>query len=204
MPSGKKAVLKLPFAYTIKIVSWDKPELQFDANVRAGDEATKQRHTFSARESSSELVIETNLAKEKNGKNNSCWSDECDSLLNTGGVARQWNQDCKCFRVDYEIHMPAGTALVLETINGDVELRGLNGPVRAKSINGFVDMDLSANAAGAVHFSSVNGEIYTDFDLDLDKNSTAFNKKVKAPLNGGGQELALETINGDIFFRKRK
>jgi len=52
-------------------------------------------------------------------------------------------------------------------------------------------------------FRSVTGEIYTDFDIELDENSSAYAKKLSTEINGGGaQLLSLETVSGDIFFRK--
>ena len=43
---------------------------------------------------------------------------------------------------------------------------------------------------------------YTDFDINKKGNLTKYSKDIKTQLNGGGPDLELETINGDIFFRK--
>ena len=48
-----------------------------------------------------------------------------------------------------------------------------------------------------------NAVAYTDFDLSLDKKSTAFSKRLNTAINGGGPLIALETISGDIFLRKK-
>ena len=113
------------------------------------------------------------------------------------------NIDCYCLRIDYEITLPAGTSLALETISGDIEIRGHNGPLRAKTISGFVDIDRLLSTAADLEFKSVTGEIYTDFDIKLNDNSSAYSKKVAASLNGGGSSVKAESVSGDIYFRKR-
>ncbi len=53
-----------------------------------------------------------------------------------------------------------------------------------------------------LRFRCVTGEIYTDFDIDLDDSSSAYSKKLSTSINGGGSKrLSLETVSGDIFFR---
>ena len=202
MPSGKKAVLKLPFARTITVKTWDKAELKLTTILKTTREEYKKIHTMEAVDGQEELNIKTDfnkdlMSKEWNG--GQFWCNNCDSLLK----ANVTNTACYCMRLDYEITLPAGTSLALESISGDIEIRGHNGPLRAKTISGFVDIDRTANTAATLEFKSVTGEIYTDFDIDLSGNSSAYSKKVAASINGGGSSLRAESVSGDIFFRKR-
>ena len=69
--------------------------------------------------------------------------------------------------------------------------------------SGYVDVSLAAIHQTRLKFRSVTGEIYTDFDIELDENSSAYAKKLSTDINGGGDRLlSLETVSGNIFFRK--
>lgn len=202
MPTGKKAVLKLPFARTIKVTTWDKAELKLVTILKTSNEELKKIHTMEAVDGQEELNIKTDFQKDfmrKERDNGFFWCRECDSLLNAGIR----NSACYCLRLDYEIVLPVGTALELESISGDIEVRGHNGPIRAKTISGFVDIDRTANTAANLEFKSVTGEIFTDFGIKLNENSTAYSKKVFTSLNGGGSSVRAESVSGDIYFRKR-
>lgn len=203
MPAGKKAVLKLPYARNITVKSWNKPELLFNTTIQTTKEEIRDIHTLDVTDDKEQLSITTGFKKSLDRKNISCcWCDQCDSLLQSG-MAPAGKEQCLCFRVDYDIFLPAGTALSVETISGNIEIKGLNGEIKAKTISGFVDLDHKATAAANLDFSSVTGEIYTDFYITLDKNSSAYSKKVKTGLNGGGGDVVAETVSGDIFFRKQ-
>lgn len=202
MPAGKKAVLKLPFARTITVKTWDKAELKLTTILKSTREEYKQIHTMEVVDGQEALNIKTDFKKDfmqNNWTNGNFWCNNCDSLLNAGTS----NVACYCLRIDYEITLPPGTALEMESISGDIEIRGHNGPLRAKTISGFVDIDRTANSSADLEFRSVTGEIYTDFDIALSKGSSAYSKKVVASINGGGSSLRAESVSGNIFFRKR-
>lgn len=194
--TGRSAKLNLKFASNIQVSSWDKSELYLKTIITYEDESHLKIHEVDIQEMGSQLIIETDYAKKffKNKKYN-CWS--CDEKDNNE------YGDCVCFKLEFVIMMPKGADLALETIAGNIELKDVNGPVKAKSISGFIDLGMKPSQASNLRFKSVTGEIYTDFDVDLDKNSSAFSKRVTAALNGGGAAIDLETVSGDIFFRKK-
>lgn len=194
--SNRSAKINLKFASDIKVSSWDKSELLLKTIITYEKEAHLKIHQMEIQEMGSQLIIETDYAKNffKN-KKHTCWScDEQDK--NEYG-------DCTCFKLEFEIMMPKGADLALETIAGNIELKNIKGPVKAKSISGFIDLGLEESLASNLYFKSVTGEIYTDFDIELDKSSNAFNKRLTTALNGGGAAIDLETVSGDIFFRKK-
>jgi hypothetical protein len=117
----------------------------------------------------------------------------------------------------------AGSA-VAQTVNGDVTVTftRLDGkkPLSLVTLNGDVDVTLPATAKVDFKLKIDNqGEIYSDFELALqdksertveDKRSRGGRYKVKidktvsGSINGGGQEITLNTFNGDILLRKAK
>jgi len=64
---------------------------------------------------------------------------------------------------------------------------------------------------------SDHGEIFTDFDVDIDKTETKTQKTasegmyklkqddwINGKINGGGPEILLKNMDGNIFIRKGK
>jgi hypothetical protein len=199
LPASKKISLNLKFASNIKVSVGSNSEVQLKTYLTATSEAISKYHILTAEESGDRLSIETTyeFVKDKNRKENQCWNCEAEG--------KNWQgEKCLCLQASYEVIVPVGTAVNLETISGDIEIKGLPNEIYAKSISGFVDLSLQSNAKADLNFKSVTGEIYSDFDVKLDGKSTSYSKRLNAPINGGGARIALETVSGDIFFRKAK
>ncbi len=196
LPASKKVVLNLPFARNIIIKTWDKKEVSFKTSIKADNEDIAGIHEMKVKESTDELNIETGYKDQKKNRN-FCGCDQ-DKDNNRGS----WN--CVCLETSYEIWLPKNTILKMETINGNIEIRGLESDISINSINGFVDIAYNAQTKANLDFSTINGDIFTDFDINKQGNLQKFSKNVKTSLNGGGARLELETINGDIYFRKAK
>jgi hypothetical protein len=206
MPPGKRAVLKLPYAHNITVKAWNKAELEFKVSMIASKEELKDIHTLAVEDGKETLRIETDYRKNFNWEKYACcWCRSCDSLYKSGAPPIRYpnEKDCICFRVDYEILLPADAAISIETISGNIETRGLNGELNFKTISGFIDLDRKPNLAADLDFRTVTGEVYTNFDIPLDPKSSAYDVKVRTRLNGGGSEVTAETVSGDIFFRKQ-
>jgi DUF4097 and DUF4098 domain-containing protein YvlB len=90
-------------------------------------------------------------------------------------------------------------------------------PTALASISGDVDISLPADSKGNFSISTTSGEIYTDLDFDAENLSGESRRKgkgvysgfpgavnVNAMLNGGGVEVSLRSVSGDIFIRKAK
>lgn len=212
IPAGKKVEANLKFAKQIDIKSWNRQEIGLRKTIQYSEEELLQIDQQTAREKAGVLVIETDYNIEKSNKDKyRCWS--CDNDNYDG-------KECICFQISYELLLPAGMDLQLETISGDInmvsytgrdlnletisggiEVKDYKGAIRAKSISGFVDFTPGAQGLD-LSFKSVTGEIYTDFNMKLDEGSTAWSKRLNRSLNGGGKKIALETVSGDIFLRK--
>ncbi|MFN3849135.1 MAG: DUF4097 family beta strand repeat-containing protein [Spirosomataceae bacterium] len=131
--------------------------------------------------------------------------------------------------------------LEISNVNGDIKLKNIAGSVSANTINGDVIVnftDVTANSAMAftnlngkidvafpanykanVKLKTDRGDIYSDFDIDIDKtNAKAIQTTDKekglyklkkddwtyGKINGGGAEMTMKSMNGDIFIRKAK
>jgi hypothetical protein len=122
--------------------------------------------------------------------------------------------------------------VTLTHVSGPVVAHALNGdvvatmgapmpdrPTSLSSMNGDIDLTLPADAKATIWIRADNGDIYTDFDLDLESRSMSpevgdvQRKKRKrysvetgmsGTLNGGGAEIRLVTYNGSVYIRRAK
>lgn len=108
-----------------------------------------------------------------------------------------------------------GGAFVANTISGNIEARFTPLPagktVAISSISGNVDVALPAGTKANLTLKALDGEVYTDFDIQYkgpEKSSGSMKKisvgsSLEGTINGGGETIVnLNVINGDIFLRK--
>lgn len=110
-----------------------------------------------------------------------------------------------CVNIDYEVELPAGASVRVSTISGNIEVIGLTGPLDAKSISGFVDLSWPANKGADVALKTISGEVYTNQDVAFGnrKDDSPVGYQLRGALGKGGTAIRLESISGDVFFRKQ-
>ena len=116
-------------------------------------------------------------------------------------------------------------------ISGSVVAHALNGnllvtmtkvsPDKAmsfSSLNGEIDVTLPADIKANVNLKADMGEIYSDFDVAVDKSKpqveesrdkkgryrVSVDKGMRGKINGGGPEYTFKNFQGDIYIRKVK
>jgi hypothetical protein len=129
--------------------------------------------------------------------------------------------------------------LELHNVNGGITATGISGSVVANTVNGDVIVKFkSVDASAAMAFSNLNGkiditlpadtkanlklkcdrgEMFTDFDIEVDKTRPKVETKnedhfhqvkiddwVLGKINGGGSQLELQSQFGSIYIRKAK
>jgi len=194
--ANKKIELDLKYATNIIVHTTDKAETTFKVIMRYNEPGMEKVHALDIEDESDLLSIKTDYdfdAHRPTGK-------EC------LGMNHSFNNNLRyCLTVAYELTVPKNASLRLESISGNIEVIDFTGDLRAKTISGFVDVSMPPSHPTRLKFNTVTGEIYTDFDVPLHKNSSAYSKKVSTAINGdSNQLLSLESVSGDIFFRKVK
>jgi DUF4097 and DUF4098 domain-containing protein YvlB len=106
-----------------------------------------------------------------------------------------------------------------DSVNGSIELRDVEGPVKATTVNGSVRVAFrgplkptrleTVNGSVEVLFhrdssvqydlETVNGRIEADFDLNVEGKYGP--KEARGSLNGGSEALHCETVNGSIRLK---
>ncbi|MGA9118308.1 MAG: DUF4097 family beta strand repeat-containing protein [Bacteroidota bacterium] len=113
----------------------------------------------------------------------------------------------------------AGSA-VAQTVNGEVLVVftrvNADKAMSFSSLNGDIDVTFPASLKATVQLKSEQGEIYSDFDVQMqttaarvDKNEkgkgkyhVTIEKVMRGTINGGGQEMQFNNFNGSIYIRK--
>jgi hypothetical protein len=126
-----------------------------------------------------------------------------------------------------------GGELEIEALNPDIELTNITGPVTLHAINGNLDLTfdnvnqesptsisaingdinfiIPGSTSASFSLSTIHGEIYTDLDINVEQDEdededlhyVGGHRDVNGTLNGGGVEINLNAINGNIYIRKK-
>lgn len=100
-------------------------------------------------------------------------------------------------RVDYEIQVPNGSEVRLETCNGGVQTNGIGGALSCDAVNGSIEV---READGPVRASTVNGSLRVGFRNALKKSHLeTVNGSVEVAFDRASSiRYDLETVNGRI------
>lgn len=121
---------------------------------------------------------------------------------------------------DVEVTNISGS-VVLNSVNGDTEIEfaqiSPDTPMSFTGTNGDIEVTFPANAAFSAKMKTDWGDIYTNFDMQIDNTigdtentnegdtyRVSINKWVVGHVNGGGAEFVFKTLKGDITIRKKE
>lgn len=144
------------------------------------------------------------------------------STVNDGDiVVKNVNGDMDISNVNGDVTMKdVSGSVVANTVNGNIKVNfekiTPDVPMSFTTLNGDVDVTLPSSAKFTAKMKTDQGDIYTDFNMDLSSSPTpkvvTSNKggvyKVTVgdwrygKINGGGPELTFKSFNGDISIRK--
>jgi len=122
-------------------------------------------------------------------------------------------------------------SVTLTNVSGTVVAHALNGkvlvsfnkinkekPMSFSSLNGDIDVTFPPDLQANVIISADRGEVYSDFDGKLQKDTSQPNVEdsrghggkyrvqidstVRGTINGGGQEIKFKNVQGNIYLRK--
>ncbi len=112
-------------------------------------------------------------------------------------------------------------SVVATTVDGDITITFKSVDPKAamafSSLSGNINIDLPADIKANLKLKSDMGEIYSDFEMVIDKAQPKVNRTsqsgmyklevedwVYGKINGGGSELMIKNMQGDIFIKKSK
>lgn len=200
LQGNQTLVFDVDFADQIIIKTWDKKEVLTKVTYNINDNKDNSKFHLDLMETSDNVTFTGTIDDMKSlSENNS---------TDLPGVVIRQEDHCVKLEIDYEIFMPANASVSLETISGNIEMIGCQGPAKIKTISGFIDVSVSQATKADFSLSTISGELYSDLNLKMDKPHAEMRVfvggNVDATFNGGGALFDLETISGDIFLRKLK
>jgi len=110
-------------------------------------------------------------------------------------------------------------SVMANTVNGDIVVTfskvDPNAPMAFSTLNGDIKVTLPVDTKANLKFKSDNGEIFSDFDVVVDKTPAKVDKistpgmyKIKkddwvyGKINGGGAEMLMKNMQGNIYLKK--
>jgi hypothetical protein len=180
--SGKESLsLKILIADSIRILTWDKNEVYAKASVNINENKDNEAYITSFDESDNTVTVNAKFRdKYFKGRNNCCNNTD----------------------IYWQIYIPAKTRFSVETINANITITGETKEMKVKSISGYIDLAIPGSRQADLEFSTISGTMYSDHELSLNKHRSGIPSEIVEKYNNGGAPIRLETISGDIFFRK--
>jgi Putative adhesin len=110
-------------------------------------------------------------------------------------------------------------SVVANTVNGDVNVTfktvDPKAPMSFSTLNGDVNVTLPADTKANLKLKSDNGDVFSDFDIEIDKTPAKIDKTtepglykikkddwVSGKINGGGPEMMMKNMQGNIYVKK--
>jgi hypothetical protein len=199
--TGQKIALNLKFGQRITVEAWDKKEISVKAEVTINAGTLNHAHKLDSTISDQEIEILADLDEEIVGKN--FWCD-CDKQGNWRySIQNKENHKWVCSQIYYTVHLPAGADLDLKTISGDIKITNMKGIIEAESVSGAVDVVIPAGSKADVRLKSVMGRVTSDPDLATEYQGLKpmLARKLNGKLNGGGKNVHLESVMGDVTLK---
>jgi hypothetical protein len=180
--SGKESLsLKIQIADSINVQTWNKDEVYVKASVNINENKDNEAYVTSFDEVGKTLTVNANFRdKYFKGRNNCCNKTD----------------------IFWQVFIPEKVRFSVETINADVTITGQTSSMNIKNISGYIDLAVPADKKADLEFSTVTGKMYSNHELALNKTHSGIPSKIAEKLNNGGALIKLETISGDIYFRK--
>jgi hypothetical protein len=180
--SGKENIsLNIQIADSINVQTWDKKEVYTEASININDNADNAAYVTSFTETSDGVTVNAKFKEDYFKGRNDC---------------------CNKTNIWWRVFIPVKTNVTIETINADLTLKGETGKMNLKTISGYIDLAVAEKKPANLDFSTISGTIYSNLNLTPEKEGNGVPVKIKDTMNNGGSAIKLETISGDIFFRK--
>jgi hypothetical protein len=180
--SGKESVsLKIQIADSISILTWNKNEVYLKGSVNINENKDNEAYETSFDQTGKSVIVNASFRENYfRGKDNCCNKTE----------------------IFWHIYIPENTRFTVESINADITITGQTKDMKVKSISGFIDLAVPSGKNADVEFSTISGRMYSNHNLTLNEKHNGTPSKIIDKLNNGGPPIKLETISGDIYFRK--
>lgn len=200
---AERVTLNLKFGDRITVRAWDNNEVSFRAEIEINGGALDDALLLEFADDASGIAVSADYDGEriKEGRR-----EDCPSRHSTISWSSGEGGYAVCATITYTVFVPRRSDLTVDTISGDIEMEGLEGPVDARSISGYVDLSWPEGREADLSLKTVTGEAFSDLESIRFTNRQQSAPLVGYRLNGmigeGGPDIRLESVSGDIFLRR--
>jgi hypothetical protein len=198
IPFSPKNFVSMNFQISdsIHIITWKKDEVYIRSSIDVNDNQNNDDYKMVFDETGSTVNVSAKL--------------ETDNIRRSGKDSNNNNNCCCCCnnyrtKIFHEVYVPENVDFSVETINGNIIIAGNTAEIRARSISGFIDLAIAPDRKAEVKMHTITGTMYSNIDLLPASRhiKQVGGGSISAQLNGGGSKsIDLQTISGNIFFRK--
>ena len=108
--------------------------------------------------------------------------------------------DCKTMSGDIRCRTVRSESIAASTMSGDLRVGAsvpMGGKVDLKTIDGDVELTIPADTSASIHAESKAGSVTTGF-ADLRNSIGGNGKRLDGVIGGGGAEIAVSVVSGDV------
>jgi Putative adhesin len=125
--------------------------------------------------------------------------------VNGSVIAEDMGREVRADTVNGSIRVSTAAWAQADTVNGSIKARmgaaDWTGTLKLDSVNGSIDLEMPDDLNADVKFSSVNGQMRSDFPLTITGNIGP-GHSAHGKIGNGGRELVIDTVNGNVELRK--
>ena len=127
----------------------------------------------------------------------------------SGGIeARDLRSDVEANTVSGDIFVSTSEMAWANTVSGDIEMEmgSLDwDEMDLNTVSGDITLWLPRDFAADLHFSSLSGDMNSDFQLTLEggQRRSWVGSNIRGTIGGGGRDLNVRTVSGNLDLRRR-
>jgi hypothetical protein len=176
----------IQIADSIRVVTWNKSEVYIKASIDINNNKDNEVYKTDIDASGNSIDV---IAKFDDAKREAGYNDSCHCCCNYRS------------KIYWDVYIPENAPFSVETIDGNIIIEGKTQQLKAHSISGFIDLSFESSRKADLRISTITGTIYTNLAINAPSERHGGNEVV-SQYNGGGKDVDIETISGDIFLRK--
>lgn len=226
---------------SIKVTGYAGKEVIIDAETIPSQNSSKKERVDESATGMKRITPRNGLelsAEEKNNKVNVNSSSHRQSINLTIKVPQQFSLKVSTINNgDIVIDNVTGE-MEITNVNGDITMTSVAGSAVANTVNGVIKANFKSVTDSPMAFTTLNGnvditfpatvkmnakvksdrgEVYSDFDMDIDKSTpkgvrsnqngmykVSIDEWIQGKVNGGGAEVMMKNMHGNIYIRKAK
>ena len=193
---GQEIRIDLKLGDEINIIPVKGNRFELNGTIDVNDGEDDDAYTVELDSNGHQLSVESHIDKQLKPRQ---YVEKYDEHGNV--IASYWNT-----KIDarFDVRVPIGHALEIETINATLNLKLVGAPLKVKTINGEINLAIPDRSDLDLDIHTIKGDCLTDIPAtqlkELSRKDEWVACHVRYRLNEGGTSVRMETINGYMYL----